>query len=77
MNRFIVLIFNELQRQSEISTEQSHFFRRKVDDFATIFCFHFFFSVNLGAFERMFKNFLPIKGYDSRCLKIVNIILNI
>ena len=44
------------------------FFEKRVVDLL----FSFFSSVNLKTFENIYKNFVPVKDYDSRCFKIVN-----
>ena len=47
------------------------FFEKGVVDLLMIFCFYFVLC-KPETFENIYKNFVPIKDYDSRCFKIVN-----
>ena len=67
-----VLILNELQRNPEVSFEQCYFFQQKGNQFAYDLLISFCSCVNLEPFEKIYKNFVPVKDYDSHCFKIVN-----
>ena len=67
-----MLIYNELQSHPEISSKQLQFFWIKCVLFAYRLLIAFCSCENIEVFENIYKNFVPVKDYDSRCFKIVN-----
>ena len=68
----VELIYSELESHPGISYEQLHFFRERASRFAYDLLLSFCSSINLKTFENIYRNFVPVKDYDSRCFKIVN-----
>ena len=68
----VVLIFNELESHPEISYKKLYCFRSKGNQFVYDLLILFCTCVNLEPFENIYKNFVPVKYYDSRCFKTVN-----
>ena len=68
----VMLIYNELESHPEISSKQLEFFQVKGVLFAFRLLIAFCSCVNLEVFENIYKNFVPVKDYDSRCFQIVN-----
>ena len=68
----VVLIYNELESHPEISFKQLHFFQERGNRFHYDLMISFYSCVNVETFENIYKNFVSVKDYDSRCFKIVN-----
>ena len=68
----VMLIYNELQSHPDISSKQLQFFWMKDVLFANRLLIAFCSCVNVEVFENIYRNFVPVKDYDSRCFKIVN-----
>ena len=68
----VMLIYNELQSHPDISSKQLQFFRMKGVLFACRLLIAFCSCVNVEVFENIYRNFVPVQDYDSRCFKIVN-----
>ena len=67
-----MLIYNELESHPEISFKQLHFFQERGNQFPYDLMISLYSCVNVETFENIYKNFVPVKDYDSRCFKIVN-----
>ena len=68
----VVLIYNELEMNPEVSFEQFCSFRQKGSRVAYDLLISFCSCVNLEQFRKIYKNFVPVKDYDSRCFKTLN-----